>query len=132
MSQEEKEKEARLAADRAAISARKDADAAAALESEEKTKQHIEDNQDIDYFNVTQALVEDKALAYMKRLGMCCCPRCMADVKALALTSLAPKYIVMRKSEMTPMLSYYEGRLGAAVTAQIFAACQLVMDRPRH
>ena len=63
---------------------------------------------------------------------MCCCPRCTADVKAKALCNLPPKYIVMHKSALTPMLSYYEGRFSAAVTAQIFAACQLVKENPRH
>ena len=89
-------------------------------------------NQDIAYHNITQALVESKAEKYMKIVDMCCCPRCTADVKAKALCNLPPKYIVMHKSALTPMLSYYEGRFSAAVTAQIFAACQLVKENPRH
>ena len=89
-------------------------------------------NQDIAYHNITQALVESKAEKYMKMVDMCCCPRCTADVKAKALCNLPPKYIVMHKSALTPMLSYYEGRFSAAVTAQIFAACQLVKENPRH
>ena len=89
-------------------------------------------NQDIAYHNITQALVESKAEKYMKMVDMCCCPRCTADVKAKALCNLPPKYIVMHKSALTPMLSYYEARFSAAVTAQIFAACQLVKENPRH
>ena len=89
-------------------------------------------NQDIAYHNITQALVESKAEKYMKMVDMCCCPRCTADVKAKTLCNLPPKYIVMHKSALTPMLSYYEGRFSAAVTAQIFAACQLVKENPRH
>ena len=89
-------------------------------------------NQDIAYHNITQALVESKAEKYMKMVDMCRCPRCTADVKAKALCNLPPKYIVMHKSALTPMLSYYEGRFSAAVTAQIFAACQLVKENPRH
>ena len=89
-------------------------------------------NQDIAYHNITQALVESKAEKYMKMVDMCRCPRCTADVKAKTLCNLPPKYIVMHKSALTPMLSYYEGRFSAAVTAQIFAACQLVKENPRH
>ena len=89
-------------------------------------------NQDIAYHNITQALVESKAEKYMKMVDMCRCPRCTADVKAKALCNLPPKYIVMHKSALTPMLSYYEGRFSAAVTAQILAACQLVKENPRH
>lgn len=84
------------------------------------------------YYNVIQALVEDKAAKYMQMLEMCMCPRCQADVKALALSNLSPKYIVMQSSEITPMLSVYEGKFGSAVTAQILSACQIVRDNPRH
>ena len=107
------------------LSAEEAADAAA-------NDDHYESNKDVVYHNITQALVEDKAEKYMKMTGMCCCPRCMADVKALALSNLPPKYIVMHKTALTPMLSYYEGRFGAAITAQIFSACQLVKENPRH
>ena len=33
-------------------------------------------------------LVEEKAERYVKMFGLCPCPRCVADVKALALTRL--------------------------------------------
>lgn len=84
------------------------------------------------YYNVTQALVEEKAPKYMEMLGMCMCARCQADVKALALSNLAPKYIVMQPSQITPMFSVYEGKFGAAVTAQIISACRMVRENPRH
>ncbi len=84
------------------------------------------------YYNVIQALVEDKAPKYMQMLGMCMCARCQADVKALALSNLTPKYIVMQPSQITPMFSVYEGKFGAAVTAQIISACRMVRENPRH
>lgn len=84
------------------------------------------------YYNVIQELVEEKSAKYMQMLGMCMCPRCQADVKALALSNLPPKYIVMQPSETTPMLSVYEGKFGAAVTAQVLSACQIVRSNPRH
>lgn len=84
------------------------------------------------YYNITQALVESRALDYMQMLDLCTCPRCQADVKAAALSNLPPKYVVMQPGEITPMLSVYEGQLGPAVTVQILAACRLVRDNPRH
>lgn len=84
------------------------------------------------YYNITQALVEERAPKYMKMMGICMCPRCQADVKALALSNLTPKYIVMQPSQVTPMFSVYEGKFGAAVTAQIISACRVVQDHPRH
>lgn len=86
----------------------------------------------ITYINVIQALVEDKVDKYMKNFHMCDCHRCRTDVIALALTSLPAKYIVVPEHESVPMLSIYESRFGAAVTAQIIAACQKVAEHPRH
>ncbi len=84
-----------------------------------------------DYVNVMQALVEEKAPKYIQLLGVCPCSRCLADVKALALSHLDPKYIVIRKSQKFPY-SVYENRHNAAVTSQIIWACRVVMENPRH
>ncbi len=86
----------------------------------------------ITYINVMQALVEDKVDKYMERFGMCQCPRCRTDVVALTLTSLPAKYIVVQSGESVPMLSIYDGRYSAAVTAQLMSACQKVSQHPRH
>ena len=91
-----------------------------------------EPEDDITYVNVMQALVEDKVDRYMKRYNMCTCHRCRTDVIALTLTSLPPKYIVVPEHESVPMLSIYEGRYAAAVTAQILWACQKIAEHPRH
>lgn len=82
--------------------------------------------------NVMQLLVDEKCMRYVKMFEMCDCSRCVADVKALALTNLMPKYLVMRCSEVVPMLSVYERRFNAAITAQLISACKVVMDHPRH
>lgn len=82
--------------------------------------------------NVMQVLVEEKCMRYINMFSMCDCSRCIADVKALALSNLIPKYLVMRRSEVVPMLTVYEGRLNAALTAQLIQACKIVMDNPRH
>lgn len=87
---------------------------------------------DLVYVNVMQALVEEKAKKYVDMFGLCSCSRCMSDVKALALTNLPPKYMVMHKGEFIPMLTVYENQFSTALTAQIIAACRVVMEHPRH
>ena len=82
--------------------------------------------------NVMQALVEEKAERYIRMFGLCTCPRCVADVKALALTSLPAKYVVLKETAMRPMISLYRARYDAPVTAQLLSACKQVMDQPRH
>lgn len=86
----------------------------------------------VTYVNVMQALVEDRVDKYLERFHMCTCDRCRTDVIALTLTSLPAKYIVVPEAEGVPMLSIYEGRYSAAVSAQLMWACQKVSEHPRH
>lgn len=83
------------------------------------------------YFNIMQSLVNEKTPKYTRLMGVCPCSRCLADVEALALSHLEPKYIVARKDQRFPF-SAYENRYNAAVTSQIIAACQVVITSPRH
>lgn len=82
--------------------------------------------------NVMDALVEMKAPRYIKMFGLCPCPRCTADVKALTLTNLQPAYIVVRRAEANAMLTVYESRFNSTIFAQLTKACKVVMDSPRH
>ncbi len=100
--------------------------------TEYPTPQKFIEVDDFCHVNVMQALVDEKCMKYIKMFGLCDCSRCVADVKALALTSLQPKYLVMHKGEVIPMLTVYEGRFSSAVTAQLINACKVVMDNPRH
>lgn len=85
----------------------------------------------IEYINIMQALVDEKAPKYIQLLGVCPCSRCLADVKALALSHLEPKYIVVRKSQKL-LYSAYENHYNAAVISQIISACRVVIENPRH
>lgn len=82
--------------------------------------------------NIVEALVDEKVDKYIKMFGLCDCPRCKMDVKALALTSLVPQYVVIPPQERSFRLAIYESRLSSTVTAQILNACKIVMDHPRH
>lgn len=84
------------------------------------------------YINVMQVLVEENAERYIKLFGLCPCNRCVADVKAVALNNLQPKYVVMPEGEVVPRISVYEGRFISAVTAQLLRACNVVHENPRH
>jgi len=89
-------------------------------------------DENLNYVNVMQILVEEKAPKYIKMFGLCTCRRCEMDVKALTLSNLVPKYVVMHKDEMIPMLTIYEGRYSSTIFAQLTRACKIVMDRPHH
>ena len=98
----------------------------------EAVQEQEEDEDDVTYVNVMQLLVEEKAEKYMRLYGLCCCPRCVIDVKALALNNLPPKYVVMHKGDMVPRITVYEGRYNAVITAQLMQACTSVQKAPHH
>ncbi len=84
------------------------------------------------YLNIMQTLVESMAPRYIKMFDVCPCSRCNADVKALTLTNLTPKYAVFHKNERVPMLTVYENRYGSLISAQLTKACSIVKTNPHH
>lgn len=84
------------------------------------------------YLNVMELLVEEPLEKYVKLFGLCTCQRCLADVRALALSRLSPKYVVLPASAVKPMLSLYQAKWEATVIAQVIQACKTVMESPRH
>ena len=91
-----------------------------------------EEEEDVTYTNVMQVLVEEKAPRYIQKFGLCPCKHCEADVKALTLSNLVPKYVVLSKLDRIPMLTVYEGRYSTTIFAQLTRACKVVMDHPHH
>ena len=87
---------------------------------------------EFDVINIMENLVELKAPRYINMFGLCSCPRCVADVKALTLTNLQPSYIVVPRNEARGMLTVYESRYNSTIFAQLTRACKVVMDNPRH
>lgn len=110
------------------------------ISEEEESKATEEENsqvsqpilEDFCCVNVMEALVEETCMKYINMFGLCSCSRCVADVKALALTNLPAKYLVMHKGTVIPMLTVFGGKYSTALTAQIINACKVVMQNPRH
>ena len=84
------------------------------------------------YLNVMELLVEERLEKYVRLFGLCSCPRCLADVRALALSRLPAKYVVLPATVVRPMMSLYQAKFDAAVIAQVIQACKAVMEHPRH
>ncbi len=82
--------------------------------------------------NVMENIVNDKIIYFMRQFHVCTCSRCKADVIALTLNGLMPKYIVTMKTAVDPLLSYYTNRLISDVTVEATKACIIVKDNPRH
>ena len=82
--------------------------------------------------NIMQELVEQNTDHYVKMFGLCTCSRGVADVKAIAMNSLVPQYVVAPRREAPFRVTIYHERFHGEVTAQILRACRIVMDNPRH
>lgn len=84
------------------------------------------------YVNVMEELVGEPIEKYVKMFGLCTCQRCLCDVRALTLSRLPAKYVVLSGNAMTPMMSFYQAKFESAVIAQVIQACKAVMEHPRH
>lgn len=88
--------------------------------------------QDYCYINVLESIVKERAETYMRRFGVCTCPRCIADTIALTLNGLPSKYVVTDKDSASPMVNYFDTHYSGAVTTQLSRACVIVKNNPHH
>ena len=79
-----------------------------------------------------EILTPELILDALKSNGTCTCSRCQADVKALMLTRLPPKYIVADNTAVPMLLTYYNNKFRVAIISQSIRACMDVKERPRH
>ena len=69
---------------------------------------------------------------YMEQYGVCRCSRCCADTKALILTRLPSKYVVVHEDSVAPMIGFYENKFKVRIFTEILKACMQVKEKPRH
>lgn len=69
---------------------------------------------------------------YMEQYGVCRCSRCCADTKALILTRLPSKYVVVHEDSVAPMIGFYENKFKVRIFTEILKACLQVKEKPRH
>ena len=79
-----------------------------------------------------EILTPELILDALKSNCTCTCSRCQADVKALMLTRLPPKYIVADNTSVPMLLTYYNNKFRVAIISQSIRACMDVKERPRH
>ena len=101
------------------------------LEQQEEQKQ--EDGPSYRVVNIMEEiLTPELILDALKSNDTCTCSRCQADVKALMLTRLPPKYIVADNTTVPMLLTFYRNKFRVAVLSQSIRACMEVKEHPRH
>ena len=102
-------------------------------EPEQQEEQKQEDGPSYRVVNIMEEiLTPELILDALKSNGTCTCSRCQADVKALMLTRLPPKYIVADNTAVPMLLTYYRNKFRVAVLSQSMRACMEVREHPRH
>lgn len=84
------------------------------------------------YVNVVEEVVKLRVDEFVEMFDVCKCPRCRADIIALAMNDLTPKYIVVDSSHVSPLLNFFSNNYSGAVTAQLSRACTIVKENPHH
>ncbi len=84
------------------------------------------------YLNVMEHVVQNKVHEYAAKLDACCCGHCIADITALTLTNLAPKYVVVEPPSASPLLNFYVNRYSQQVFVELTKACFTVKQNPHH
>lgn len=69
---------------------------------------------------------------HMETYEVCMCSRCRADIKALILTRLPAKYVVVGEESVAPIIGYYENKFRVRILTEIIKACMDVKSGPRH
>jgi competence protein ComFB len=82
--------------------------------------------------NIMEDLVECKLNELMRCAGMCCCERCRADVKALALNKLPPRYVVSVGGDIYSHFEAMNVQIQVNITAAVASAIRVVRESPHH
>ena len=102
-------------------------------EPEQQEEQKQEDGPSYRVVNIMEEiLTPELILDALKSNDTCTCSRCQADVKALMLTRLPPKYIVADNTTVPMLLTFYRNKFRVAVLSQSIRACMEVKEHPRH
>ena len=102
-------------------------------EPEQQEEQKQEDGPSYRVVNIMEEiLTSELILDALRSNGPCTCSRCQADVKALMLTRLPPKYIVADNTTVPMLLTFYRNKFRVAVLSQSMRACMEVKEHPRH
>lgn len=132
----EKDESTKIISEAAVTELQSEQKAGVIVQSEEEAGEIVQSEEATDisfiFVNVMERLVQEKALYYMEQFGICMCPRCIADITALALNKLPPKYVVVNQEAASPLINFYTNSYAGQITVEITKACIRVGENPYH
>jgi len=82
--------------------------------------------------NYMETCVDDQMSSVLRGVNCCTCENCLLDIKAIALNSLPPKYVVTRKGQLYAKLFTLQQQFDVDIIAAITKAAVIVSRSPRH
>ena len=82
--------------------------------------------------NVMEQIIDEILDEYLKDADVCKCDICRADIKALALNNLPPKYTARQSGNAIIRMDYTQQQAHTDVLAAIVAAIEVIKENPRH
>ncbi len=83
-------------------------------------------------YNMTEKMVDYKLKELIFASKICTCERCTADVRALALNELPPKYTVSRIGEIVTEFELLSIQEQANIIMAIMYGINIVAQSPHH
>ena len=82
--------------------------------------------------NYMEVCVDDMLMPVLKGINSCTCETCRFDIRAIALNSLPPKYVVTRKGHLYTKVYALQQQFDVDIIAAITKAAVIVGRSPRH
>ncbi|HZK18478.1 MAG TPA: late competence development ComFB family protein [Clostridia bacterium] len=68
----------------------------------------------------------------LKQMDVCKCEKCRADIIAIALNNLPPKYVVTEMGQLYAKVKELEQQFAVDVQSAVVKAALIVKDNPKH
>ncbi len=83
--------------------------------------------------NVIEVFVFDLMDSILKtKTEMCTCDKCKADIAAVALNQLKPRYVTSQLGDVITRTEIMDSDLRTAIVVSLTEAVELVAKSPRH
>ncbi len=82
--------------------------------------------------NCMENVVTYTADNMLKQLDICKCEKCRADIIAIALNNLPPKYVVTEMGQLYAKVKELEQQFAVDVQSAVIKAALIVKDNPQH
>jgi len=83
--------------------------------------------------NCMEIFVENALHVVLKEYeGICKCPKCIEDIKAISLNHLKPLYVVTEQGQAYMKVNEMEKQFQADVIQEVVRAIEIVSQNPKH